>query len=187
MTQQVEHKPKLFHLTLEGEDIGVSEELRAVAADFARHMADEYDTRRGYYHNLLKRYPDDEGLKQLYTPETIEALASRADTPEAVKRLRRTVFHQVSWDELMAAHEEDPEQAMLCLKAIYDRAEGYVRGGLLASHALDLSQPFEKGQFSYIRAAFYEEWQPRGGIEASLIDTLAQCYVAWQYWLTRAF
>ena len=187
MSEQVEHKPKLFHLTLEGEEVGVSPELRAVAADFARHMADEYDTRRGYYYSLLKRYPDDEGLKQLYTPETIEALSNRADIPDAVKKLRATAFDKASWDDVMAAHQEDPEQAFLCLKAIYDRAGDYVKIGLLASHALDLNQPFEKGQFSFIRAAFIEEWQPRGGIEGSLVDMLAQCYVGWQYWLTRSF
>lgn len=34
---------------------------------------------------------------------------------------------------------------------------------------------------------FQEEWDPQGGIEASMVDTLAQCYVAWQYWLKRAF
>jgi hypothetical protein len=87
----------------------------------------------------------------------------------------------------MAAHQEDPEQAALCLTAIYDRAGDYIKAGLFASNALDLHLPFEKGQFSFIRIGFHEEWQPRGAIEASMVDTLAQCYFAWQYWLTRSF
>jgi hypothetical protein len=56
-----------------------------------------------------------------------------------------------------------------------------------ASEALNIKTPFDKAQFSYIRKAFIEEWQPRGGIEAGLVDMLAQCYVAWQYWLGLSF
>ena len=85
----------------------------------------------------------------------------------------------------MAALEEDPEQATLCLQAIYDRAGDFINAGLFASTALDLHMPFERGQFTFIRLGFHDDWQPRGAIEASMVDTLAQCYVAWQYWLTR--
>jgi hypothetical protein len=190
MSEQLEkadNKPRFFHLTLEGEDVGVSPELRGVVSEFVQQMVEEYDQRKQGVYNLLKAYPDDKGLQEMWTPEKIEEFANRSDTPNAVEKLRNTVFHQVKWDDVMAAHQEDPEQALLCLRAIYDRAGAYVNGGLYASQALDLNLPFEKGQFSFIRLSFIEDWQPRGGIEASMVDMLAQCYVAWQYWLTRSF
>ena len=34
-----------------------------------------------------------------------------------------------------------------------------------------------------LRESFVAEWQPRGGIELSLIDMLAQTFFQWQYWL----
>lgn len=58
---------------------------------------------------------------------------------------------------------------------------------MYASRAVDCKKPFERGQFVFIRQAFIEEWQPRDGIEASLVDMLAQCYVRWQYWLGLTF
>jgi hypothetical protein len=187
MSEQIEKRPRLFHLALEGEEIGVSPGLRAVVSDLIEQMVEEYESRKQGIYKLLKQYPDDRGIQEFYTPEKIEEVATRADTPEAVEKLRNTVFHQVKWDDVMAAHQEDPEQAALCLNAIYDRAGDYISFGLFASKALDLNLPFERGQFSFIRTGFHEEWQPRGAIEASMVDTLAQCYFAWQYWLTRSF
>jgi hypothetical protein len=98
-----------------------------------------------------------------------------------------TAFHEVKWDDVMAAHQVDPEQSVLCVQAIYDRAGDFIKAGLFASKGLDLHLPFERGQFSYIRVRFQEEWEPRGGIEASMVDRLAQCYFAWQYWFARSF
>jgi hypothetical protein len=185
MNKQPEHKASLFHLSLEGEETTLSPELRGVVSDFVTQMIEEYEARKKNCYDLLKAYPDDEGLKEMWTPENIEAFASGADRPHAIEKLRGTQFQRIKWDDLAAAHQEDPTQAVACMQAIYDRAGDYISAGLFASHALDLKMPFERGQFSFIRFTFQEEWQPRGGIEASMVDMLAQCYVAWQYWLTR--
>ena len=187
MSEQPRKKQKFFHLSLEGEEIELSPELRCVVSDFVQQMIEEYEARKQGIYKLLKQYPDDKGMHEFYTPEKIEEVANRADTPNAVEKLRCTVFHQVKWDDVMAAHQEDPEQAALCLKAIYDRAGAFINSGLFASQALDLHMPFERGQFSFIRSAFIDDWQPRGAVEASMVDMLAQSYFAWQYWLTRSF
>ena len=185
MSEQIKSKQKFFHLALEGDEIKLSPELRALVADFTEQMIEEYEARKKNCYDLLKAYPDDEGLKQMWTPENIEAFASCSDRPHAIEKLRGTAFHRIKWDDLMAALEEDSEQATLCLQAIYDRAGDFINAGLYASTALDLKMPFERGQFTFIRLGFHDDWQPRGAIEASMVDTLAQCYVAWQYWLTR--
>jgi hypothetical protein len=36
-----------------------------------------------------------------------------------------------------------------------------------------------------LREGFREEWQPRGGLEDALLDTLAQCQSAYLFWLGR--
>jgi hypothetical protein len=38
-----------------------------------------------------------------------------------------------------------------------------------------------------IRNGFMDDWKPRGGIEAGLVDMLTQSYVAWQCWLKQSF
>ncbi len=37
-----------------------------------------------------------------------------------------------------------------------------------------------------IRESFIAEWQPRGGIELSLIDMLAQAFLQYQYWMKQS-
>jgi len=36
-----------------------------------------------------------------------------------------------------------------------------------------------------LRESFLDEWHPKGGIELSLIDMLAQAFFQWQYWLEQ--
>jgi hypothetical protein len=41
-------------------------------------------------------------------------------------------------------------------------------------------------EFVAIRDAFMDEWQPRGGIEAAMIDMLAEAFSLQMYWATIA-
>ena len=45
--------------------------------------------------------------------------------------------------------------------------------------------PGERAQFLAIRQGFIEEWQPRGGLEQALIDSLAQAYASYLFWMER--
>jgi hypothetical protein len=187
MSKREAPKPNLFHHVIEGHEKELSPEIQGVVADFVEQMIDEYEGRKKDCYDLLKRYPDDEGLKQLWTPEHIEAFASGADQPHAIDTLRRTPFNKITWHHVGSAVEENPEMATLCMRSLFNGAEDSIKAGMYAANAVDCKSPFERAQFSFIRKAFIDEWQPRGGIEASLVDMLAQCYVAWQYWLSRSF
>src|ERR1051325_7203229 len=99
MSEATDKKQEFFHLVIEGHDHGLSPELRGLVDDFVRQMTDEYDSRKKYCYDLLKQYPDDEGLKQLWTPEKIEAFASGADNPDAIATLRGKVFHEIKWHD----------------------------------------------------------------------------------------
>ena len=191
MSKRISHKPRFFHHTIEGcetegQKTELSPELCGLVDDFVQQMIEEYNERKKNCYDLLKRYPNDEGLKQLWTDENIEAFASGADQPHAIEKLRGTAFNEITWHDVSAALEQDERMATLCMEAVFAGAENYIRAGIYASDAVGSKKPFERAQFSYIRNAFIDEWQPRGGIEASLVDMLAQCYVAWQYWLSHS-
>jgi len=187
MSKREAPKPRLFHHVIEGHEKELSPELRGVVTDFVEQMISEYEDRKNYCYDLLKRYPDDEGLKQLWTPEYIEEFASGAEQTGAINRLRTTPFKKIEWHHIGGAVEENAEMATFCMVSLFNGAEESVKAGLYAADAVECKTPFERAQFSFIRHAFIEEWQPRGGIEASLVDMLAQTYVAWQYWLSRSF
>jgi hypothetical protein len=181
------HRPRFFFLSVQGYDQEVPPELQALAQEFARQMVDEYNERRQGCYDLLKRYPDDEGLKQLWTPEKIESFANGDDNPQAIEKIRSKPFEEISWRDVQEAVAQDMTQTSLAMKAIYDGAEEYIAGGLYAASAIGYMKPFKRMQFTVIRNAFIEEWKPRGGIEAGMVDMLAQCYVVWQFWLTQSF
>jgi len=187
MSEREAPKPHLFHHLAEDHETELSPELRGVVAEFVEQMVAEYNDRKKGCYDLLKRYPDDEGLKRLWTPENIEAFASGADQANALEKLRSTPFEHISWYDVSAAVEQDKETAVSCMQAVFNGAEDSIKSGIYAGQAVHCSKPFERAQFSFIRHSFIKEWQPRGGIESSLLDMLAQCYVAWQYRLSLSF
>lgn len=180
-------KPRLFDRTAAGHETEPSAELRALAKCFAQELAHEYETRKKGCYDLLRRYPDDQRMKQLWTAEYIEDFASGAGATNALERLRHTPFDELSWRDVQEAVVEDPEKATLCVSAVFDAAYGYIESGLYAAEAVGFKTPFERGQFSVIRQGFKNDWQPRGAVESGLVDMLAQTYVSWQYWLSRSF
>jgi hypothetical protein len=165
----------------------LSPKLRALAHDFASQMAEAYEHRKRYIYGLLKRYANDAGLKDYWTPEQIEKYANGDDEPLALARLREKPFDKIEWHDINEAASQDREQTAAAMTVMYESVADHFAAGIYAADALDFKKPIERAQFILIRNAFNEEWQPRGGVEASLVDMLAQTYVAWQFWLSRSF
>jgi hypothetical protein len=68
MSEREAPKPHLLHHLAEDHETELSPELRGVVAEFIEQMVAEYNDRKKGCYDLLKRYPDDEGLKRLWTP-----------------------------------------------------------------------------------------------------------------------
>ena len=69
MSEREATEPYLFHQVPEGHEMELSPELRGLVAEFVEQMVTEYNARKNGCYDLLSRYPDDEGLKQLWTPK----------------------------------------------------------------------------------------------------------------------
>ena len=173
------YKPKFLNMSVEGYEQELTPELQAMVAEFARQMVEEYNDRRQGALDLFKRYPDDEWMKERYSPGNLEKFASGADDKEALERIRKKPFNEIDYHDIQAALEQDPSAAALAIKAIHDGASDYVAAGLYASNAIGFNKPFERAQFMVIRNGFMDDWKPRGAIEAGLVDMPAQSYVAW--------
>ena len=117
--------------------------------------------------------------------------------PEANKRTRElTVYDeerveeapadQISWMALGRFMENDPERGQAVWEGIKAQARHALDSGHRAAEVLEFNgSPWERAQYLAIRASFIEEWQPRGGIENAVIDTLAQAYSSYLFWLER--
>jgi len=90
----------------------------------------------------------------------------------------------ISWHDLNRVAEQDPEQALAIWQRITRAATEELETGDRAAKALKRfdATPWDRARFLVIRKAMIDEWQPRGGLELSLIDMLAQlqtCYFMW--------
>jgi hypothetical protein len=171
------YKPRFLNISVEGYEQELRPELRALVDEFARQMNEEYNDRKKGCYDLLKRYPDDEYLKERWTAENIEAFASGADDTEALERLRSKPFTEITWHDIQAAAQQDVTKATIAVKAIHDGAFDYIAAGLYASNVVGFNKPFERAQFMVIRNGFVDDWQPRGAVESGLVDMLAQTVV----------
>jgi hypothetical protein len=181
------YKPRFLNLSVEGYEQELTPELRGLVDEFARQLVEEYQDRRQGALDLFKRYPDDEWMKERYSPGNLEKFASGADDKEALERIRKKPFNEIDYHDIQATLEQDPKAAALAIKAIHDGASDYVAAGIYAANAVGFNNPFQRAQFMVIRNGFVDDWRPRGMIESGLVDMLAQSYVAWQCWLRISF
>lgn len=141
----------------------------AEALDLARLASAAYQRFIGYYRQ-------EGGM----SAEEADALAraplrTTADAPS----------YEVGWYALNGLLDADPELAIAIWQRVKRDAAGYVDQGYHISDALQFDTPWLKAQFVSIRQGFYEEWEPRGGVERALLDTLAAAYCAQTYWLAQ--
>ena len=99
-------KAHLFDLTVGGHESEPSARLRALAQDFARELMTEYESRKRDSYDLLRHYPDDQRLKELWTDEYIEEFASCAQPRNAIERLRQMPAKEVTFHDLHEAFVE---------------------------------------------------------------------------------
>ena len=184
MSERSSYKPR--RLSAAAEDYQTTVEQRAEADVLAAQFLKEYGSRKRGAYDLLKRYPNDEGIQSYWTEERIEDHATGAEESAAIETLRGKPFDEVTYHDLHAAAVQDERQTFAVYSAMTEAVKDHVEAGVRASSAMGFSKPYERIEFAVIRKGFIDEWQPRGGIEMALIDMLAQSYTAWQFWLGSA-
>ena len=124
-------------------------------------------------------------LKQ--SAEEADRLTRVAHDPEEQLRALDQPADEVSWWTLSPLIESDPEAGW----AVWERVRAEAYDELVSGHRAALAicwndSPWQRAQFLAIRQAFIDEWQPRGGIELTLIDQMAQAHSLYLNWIERA-
>ena len=103
------------------------------------------------------------------------------------ERIKKMHPEQVSWFALDSLSDEDEHEAALALWNDIKRAAiDEFQTGSRALKVVDLHpSPHDRARFMALRESFRQEWQPRGGSELVLIDTLAQTQTMYELWLQR--
>jgi hypothetical protein len=161
-----------------------SDELSVVVSDptdaeigvLARRLADAYTA------NVRWRMPE---LKE--SAEEAGRWVRGYDDPEERQRAMSEPADHVSWFTLSSLIEAEPEAGWAVWERIKAEASEQLESGHRAAQALDWDDsPWGRAQFLAIRQAFIDEWQPRGGIELTLIDQMAQAHSLYLWWIERA-
>jgi hypothetical protein len=110
-----------------------------------------------------------------------------ADDPEWQRRALDESSDQVSWWSIGHLMETDPEAGW----AVWERVKAEAFDDLASGHRAAVAicwgdSPWQRAQFLAIRQAFIDEWQPRGGIELTLIDQMAQAHSLYLHWIEQA-
>jgi hypothetical protein len=113
------------------------------------------------------------------------AIALPDRDPAAEHRdMLQTSPEQISWVRLNALAAHDAELAHDVWRYLKCRAIDELESGHRAAEPLEWDgHPWDRARFMALVESFSVEWQPRGGIELSLIDMLAQQYTAYLFWL----
>ena len=133
------------------------------------------------YRSMARHYRKEMGL----SPDEAETKARTPDENE-LERVKDRPASQVSWWDLSLLAEQKEENAVVIWESIKEAARNELSSGHRAAEVVEWhghSSPFYRAQFLAIRQAFIDEWQPRGGLELALIDTMAQCYRSYLNWL----
>ncbi len=118
-----------------------------------------------------------------------DALARTDEPPDPAYEHRLTTCEpsQLTWVDLHALTERDPNLAVQRWAEIRQSALDELRSGHRAAKATEPTafRPWDRARFLAIREELAREWQPRNGIERTLIDAMAQAYSAFLFWLEQ--
>jgi hypothetical protein len=109
------------------------------------------------------------------------------DDPKEQRRALTEPADEVSWWSLSSLIEAEPEAGWVVWERVKAEAADELASGHRAALALCWDDsPWQRAMFLAIRQTFIDEWQPRGGIELTLIDQMAQAHALYLFWIERA-
>jgi hypothetical protein len=139
-----------------------------IAAELARSFRDLVESYREYY--------------KLSRPKAV-ARASEHD-PSQLDRIVNGPPDEVSWSDLEALAQKDPEETQRRWEAIKEAARSELRSGHRAARVLEagVGSCWERTRFLALRTELAEAWHPRNALEQQLLDQMAQFQTLLERW-----
>jgi hypothetical protein len=136
------------------------------------------------YKRMSLFYRDQYGLTG---PEADERARGADDTPEQaaadMARIRESPPDQVGWFDLTRVAERDPDAVGAVWRSVKAAARDELHSGHRTAAALDWNgTPWQRARFLAIRDGFRDDYRPRGGIEAAMVDLAAEAFGDYLEW-----
>src|SRR5205085_2792501 len=125
--------------------------------------------------------------------EACRQASHRYDTKgatELMEELLNTPTESVNFSRLMHLWECSPEEAERFFGLVKSEATREFASGHMAAEVFEpvdwMRSVWQRAKFLAVRDTFLAEYEPEGGIEYALVDTLSQAYFMQQYWMEMA-
>jgi len=94
---------------------------------------------------------------------------------------------ELTWDDLATISEHDPVAALDAWRRVQEVADQELQRGERTAAALSGGRKaIDRAQFLAVRKSFTKDYNPRGAIEAALVDALAEHFSSYLSWTEEA-
>ncbi len=147
-----------------------------------RVMGNFYVSRVAYYRS--------ENGGSLSIEEAREAVYRKTlDDDEAVKMVNNLMRYPtdiISFSDLLSLNDVSPTTAQNFWEGIKQEAKNEFESGHRAAAAFEpadyMKDAWNRASYLGLRDSLIEEWQPKGGIELTMIDAITQAWLMLQHW-----
>ena len=112
------------------------------------------------------------------------------EAEELLEFVMRMPTERISYGQLLQVNYNSPRTAQNLWETIKREAKSEFESGHRAAAAFEpadyLTDAWNRASYLGLRESLIEEWQPRGGIELTMIDALAQAWLQLQFWTTES-
>ncbi len=109
------------------------------------------------------------------------------EADDLLNEMMRLPFESLNFIDLQKLQAVAPKTAEMFWELVKNEGRKEFESGYLAANITFpvgyMKEVWNIARYLGVRESFIEEWKPKGGIEISLIDMLAQTYFQWQFWM----
>lgn len=143
---------------------------------------------REEWRSKVARYRSEEG-GNLTLEEAVEKATHKIDEERAAKVFEKVLTYStevVNFDDLHKLWTYAPEDAEFVWSQMKREARREFMTGHLAATVFEpvdwMRSAWKRAKFLGVRDSFIDEYQPEGGVEIALVDTMAQAYFLQLHW-----
>jgi hypothetical protein len=121
--------------------------------------------------------------------KAFHACTNKEEAKKIFVSLLKLPVEKISFIDIYELHSFAPRVAEKFWEYIKDEGRREFESGHLAANITFptgyMKDVWNIARYIGVRDSFIEEWKPKGGIEISLIEMMAQSWFQWQYWLEQ--
>ena len=143
---------------------------------------------REEWRSKIARYRSEEG-GNLSLDQAVEKATHKIDEQRAAEIFEKVLTYSsesVDFDDLHKLWVYSPEDAEFVWSQMKREARREFMTGHLAATVFEpvdwMRSAWKRAKFLGVRDSFIDEYQPEGGVEIALVDTMAQAYFLQLYW-----